>query len=175
MGRNATSLAHHVVAGNPSKLSAAELARRAQNDSSNKVKAGKPKKPKNLSPDAALCWHDTIALMKKRGILDVSCGPTLAIYCETHATWRKAVDDVLARGFEIPVTCTRKDGTTYETTKTNPAVRIKSDCEKTLLNMQKSLGLTPDTRRKVEKVVAKKDDPNKVPTINEYLKKRGLE
>jgi P27 family predicted phage terminase small subunit len=106
--------------------------------------------PKHLSPEGVVAWREASRLLKQRGTLSAGDGPTLEIYAETRARWIAAKKDLAERGLQIIVTMLDKNGNAVEREKTNPNLKVAEVCEKQLLALAKSLGLTPDTREKVK-------------------------
>lgn len=155
MAQRLKTVAEVLQAGNPSKLSAAELRRREALEKGGgkeapTVPSVKPKMPKHVREDevAKKAWRDAVRVLTARGTVTGGEAVTLAVYAVVYSTWVAAVADVRERGIEIDVTNVRKDGTEFYTTKTNPNVKVKSESEKQLLSLSRSLGLTPDSREK---------------------------
>lgn len=70
---------------------------------------GSPVKPKHFGPVASAKWDDLIALFEAMGTLNQADGDLIALYCDTYAAYRVALDNVNKLG-QVLVT-KREDGT----------------------------------------------------------------
>src|SRR5262245_15040438 len=100
-----------------------------------------PPAPAWLSDVAKPKWGETATLLAGTGLLTDLDHDALAAYCETWATWRKAVETV------------EREGATYRTAaglvKRHPAVAIAAQAGKDLLAWAERLGLTPAARQRM--------------------------
>jgi len=145
-GRPRESAEHFkLTGGKPSKP-------RTKGNDEPQVFAGRPRCPAHVKADpvAFAAFKDAVRLLRKRRTLSAGDAVTLTVYARVYSKFVRANDDVNERGFEIEVTKTGKDGNPYETTIPNPCVLIATNTERQLLQLAKSLGLTPDTRERVK-------------------------
>lgn len=114
------------------------------------VKAGRPKYPRHLSPVARSEFKRACALLEQRGHLTPADYGVLFIYSEIFARWLSAKQKL---GDELEVTTTIVDshGEPHEKKVLNPLLDVVTSCERQLLALQKTLGLTPDARDKVKR------------------------
>lgn len=131
--------------------------------------AGRPRMPKHLSESAQRVWRETVRLLRRRGTLTVDSAPTIQIYAECAATWEVAKADVESRGQILTEQRYSKSGDPYTIQVVNPSMKIKQDCERSMLALCKALGLSPDAREKVKKARTKADMPG-----SDFAKRFGL-
>jgi P27 family predicted phage terminase small subunit len=114
------------------------------------VKAGRPKYPRQMSPVARSEFKRACALLGQRGHLTPADYGVLFVYSEIFARWLSAKQKL---GDELEVTTTIMDshGDPHEKKVLNPLLDVVTSCERQLLALQKTLGLTPDARDKVKK------------------------
>lgn len=145
----------HVMSGNPSKLSRQELQMRAKREAAApgevfNGKAVRPRLPKHLCAEAVVVWRATVRLMRLRGTISAGDVPALELYAEISARWQAAKADLNKRGIIVQQVRHDKQGQQYTVEVQNECLAICQDCERQLLSLAKALGLTPDTRGRVE-------------------------
>lgn len=62
------------------------------------LKPGAPPCPDHLSDEARQHWGELVAWLKEANILSGADSDMMACYCEEFATWKKANDDIKAKG-----------------------------------------------------------------------------
>ena len=156
MGRPKKTVIDMVLRGNPSKLSREQLQVRAKQEAAASVgevfngKAIRPRLPKHLCAEAVVVWRNTVRLMRQRGTISAGDVPALELYAEISARWQAAKADLNKRGIIVQQVRRDKQGNTYTVDAQNECLAICQDCERQLLSLAKALGLTPDTRGRVE-------------------------
>lgn len=166
------------LAGNPSNLSRAQLAERAQETTTEStVSAGRPRMPKTLTELEQECWKQAAKIMRARGTLTKGDSENLEMYAVVKARWILARRDIEARGLEITETRHAKNGEEYEVSVPNPSLKICDSCEQRLHAYTKVLGLTPMDRTKVKKAkggATKRDlPPNSLGVMFPNMFKKG--
>jgi P27 family predicted phage terminase small subunit len=116
--------------------------------------AGRPKCPRHLSKAARKEWLAIVKLLESRGVLDPGAGPTLELYADTRVRWLAAKADLDKRCLMVQVTKSTSKGEIYSVEVENPYLKIAQDCEATLQQLAKALGIEPASREKVKKVKA---------------------
>jgi phage terminase small subunit len=173
------SYAQHMLSGNPSNLSRAELARRAASESATEttVSAGRPRLPKTLSELEAECWKDAAKIMRARGTLTKGDSETLELWAVTKASWILARRDIEKEGQKITETRFSKSGDEYQVTIINPSVKIARDALQQLLSLAAKMGLHVLDRTKAKKArgaITKRDlPPNSLGAMFPNMFKKG--
>jgi P27 family predicted phage terminase small subunit len=160
MARPQLSDALHALKGTKPKPN-----QRGERDRESVVTSGRPRCPAHVKSDpvAFAAFKDAVRILKKRRTVSAGDAPTLAVYAVVYSKWVKATADVNERGFEVEVERTNKAGEIYTATVPNVAVRVATDCERQLLQLAKSLGLTPDSREKIKPTKASEKDSSYQP------------
>jgi P27 family predicted phage terminase small subunit len=114
------------------------------------IKAGRPKFPRYLSPVARAEFKRACALLEQRGHLTPADAGVLFVYSEIFARWVLAKNK-LGDELEVSITVLDSSGVAHEKKALNPLLDVVTSCERQLLSLQKSLGLTPGDRDKVKK------------------------
>jgi len=115
--------------GRPSSLAAYSAATNKKNPM--------PEAPAWLTDDARGKWDELSVLLHAEGLLTKIDCDLLAVYCQTWATWRRAVDSLANDGIAIG-------------SRKNPAASVADSTAKLLLNMQREMGLTFSARSKLD-------------------------
>lgn len=126
--------------------------------------ASRPKCPASVKadPEAKAAWNEAVKTLESRGTLTRGDASTLTVFALCTSRYLKANADVTARGFEVEVVRVNKKGEEYSTSVPNPSLRILDACERQLLALQKTLGMTPADRTKV-----KRTKPRETPKTKE--------
>jgi P27 family predicted phage terminase small subunit len=114
------------------------------------VTAGRPKQPDHLSEAAKKEWRRIIPLLEQRGTLSKADSAVLALYCETHARWLQAKQEVATHGLMIEATVLDSAGEQVTTRKANPALKVAENTERSLRAFLREFGMTPGTRERVK-------------------------
>jgi P27 family predicted phage terminase small subunit len=137
-------------------------ATRARPPEESPVIEGRPKFPPEFREQGmeleARFWKDATKLLKSKGTLARTDGPSLRLYAILSARDLRAIQDINARGQVYDEARFSKNGDPYTVRVVNPSVAIARDAERQLAALTKQLGLAPDARAKVQKV---KQDPKK--------------
>jgi P27 family predicted phage terminase small subunit len=112
----------------------------------------RPPCPRHIQGTARKAWLEVVRLLEKRGTLDEAAGPTLIVYATTMARFLEAKADVEKNGMMVEITKATSKGDLYTTVIENPMLAIQVDAEAQLLQITKSLGISPDAREKVLRV-----------------------
>jgi P27 family predicted phage terminase small subunit len=104
-----------------------------------------PETPVELKGAARAEWNRTAPILEKMGVLTTADGPALAAYCKLHALTLKADAAIEKYGIVIA----KVDETGVSTLRKNPAVTVRSECERLLRAFRSEFGLTPAARSKV--------------------------
>jgi P27 family predicted phage terminase small subunit len=123
---------------------------RAKPEQPSSVQASRPKLPSHLTKEARREWKRVLPLLLRRGSLTESDGTALALYAETFARWVAAKKEIEERGIVCDVVVLNSNGQPVTTRKTNPALKIAENCERSLGKFLKELGLTPASRERVK-------------------------
>jgi P27 family predicted phage terminase small subunit len=115
------------------------------------VTASRPRMPATLTATEQAFWKSAVSLLRSKGTLAKTDAPTLTLYAVISARYVKANADIEEKGLVYDEQRFSKAGDSYTVRVTNPNVKIAESCERQLLALQKSLGLTPADREKVRK------------------------
>jgi P27 family predicted phage terminase small subunit len=115
------------------------------------TKAGRPRFPKHLSAVARTEMKRVSFLLEQRGTLTAGDSGVLALYGVVFARWIQAKKSLDEDGLMVTVTMKDSNGNMHDVERVNPCYKIAAECERQLLQLTKSLGLTPDAREKVKK------------------------
>jgi P27 family predicted phage terminase small subunit len=141
VGQTAKTATEHWLAGTPSGAKPAEST----------VKAGRVKYPKHLSPAARTEMKRAALLIEARGHLTPADAGVLAVYGTIYSRWAACTTTLEAEGLMLTVTVTDSQGSQFEKQIKHPLLDVAVSCERQLLALQKTLGLTPGDRDKVKK------------------------
>jgi P27 family predicted phage terminase small subunit len=114
------------------------------------VKPGRPKYPKNLSPEAKRFFKTICRQLEQRGNLtngDEELIRLAAILRDRHA---KAIEHVSAEGEICSYTKLDKTGAQFESEQPNLWLKVAQESEKQIVSILDRLGLTPMNRSKVK-------------------------
>ena len=138
-----------LVNGNPS--------RRPLPKKEPKPKAGKIKKPKNLTPQASKVWDSLCELLDSIGVLTIADSLALERLCECYSEIKKADIEIKKYGIIYKVKTSTNDDEVL--LKPNPAVTQRADADRRFKAYLIEFGLTPSARTKIE-VIEKEEDSN---------------
>lgn len=163
MARPRLSDEHHQLTGSVYKSTAKTVSA---------LSAARPKMPSHLTSAARKEWKRILPLLLQRGSLTEGDSAALALYSECHARWLQAKKDVDENGITLTTTVLDSHGQAISTRKTNPALRTLENCERSLRNFLREMGLTPTTR---ERVIPAKQQPQKAFNLLEHMKRKAGE
>src|SRR5262249_45683861 len=103
---------------------------------------GDPVCPRHLDGIARAEWRKMVALLSELGVLSKTDGSALAIYCSAHSQWRRAEEQMRAKGMIID---TARGGA-----MTSPYYRIARDAQALCLKMLIEIGMTPMSRTRIK-------------------------
>jgi P27 family predicted phage terminase small subunit len=110
---------------------------------------GKPKMPKDLTPEAVQEWKRLVRELNRRGTLTRVDSSGLELYCRQWARWRKAAALAEANPTTIN-TWTDKNGETHEKVVEHPASAMAMKLENSLRNYLKEFSATPASRERTK-------------------------
>ncbi|WP_041742291.1 phage terminase small subunit P27 family [Collimonas fungivorans] len=141
-GRRATPTNIHVIRGNPSKKSAAELAGAG---TAVVVKAEAPTCPDFLTPDAKAEWKRIAADLVLLGLVSKLDRGELAVYCQAWADWkyaRKQIADQKEKGFVESTPSGYKQMSAW--------MQVANRAEDRMRTAGASFGLNPSARARLQ-------------------------
>lgn len=100
--------------------------------------------PSYLSPEAAAHWPTVADQLEAAGVLTRLDQSALALYCETFARWRYAMDHVAEHGAVIV--------SPSGLAKRSPHLVIADRAFEQMLKLLTEFGMTPSSRARVSKV-----------------------
>ena len=103
---------------------------------------GRPLKPEHLTGLAGDEWDRIIALLDSAGNLSVVDGGTLEIYCQSYAKWRECERHLAEEGLMIESPNGYPMPSAY--------VAIGKQCEKTMLAIAQTFGMSPRSRKAIK-------------------------
>lgn len=109
-----------------------------------------PKPPTYLDEIAAQEWRAKAKQLAERGDMTPADWNNLELYCVNYSIYRRAVEDIMRRGFSVA-------GSRGATTS-NPALKAKSDAEKIIIKMSSLLGFDPVSRRRNPVEIEEEDE-----------------
>jgi P27 family predicted phage terminase small subunit len=114
------------------------------------VAPGRPKFPKNISPELRPLFKRVCSLLESRRALTAGDGELILLFVVTYARWQKALSKIQEQGEVRLYTRLDSNGTAHEQEKTNLWLPISERAEKQLVGIIDRLGLTPLNRSKVK-------------------------
>lgn len=144
----------------PSKIAAlrGHPSKRPPNELEPEMELIQPARPSHLCDEALAEWNRIVPILMDMGILSKADGPALSIYCEAHAQWVHAKDQIRERGAVVKIN---------DVVKRNPWSIVASDAARMMQSILGEFGLTPSSRAKVCVVGTRKRDK-----IEELLNKQ---
>jgi P27 family predicted phage terminase small subunit len=109
------------------------------------IVSGRPKMPKDLTPEAEAEWKRLVKELSKRGTMTRVDSSVLEIYVRMWSRWRK-VEALAEANPTTVVTWTDKNGEPHEKVIEHPASAMATRLENSLRNMLKELSATPASR-----------------------------
>lgn len=103
--------------------------------------SGMPDIPDHLSDSAKVHWEKVTQQMDEAGVLSVADADVLAMYCEEYVLWISEKQKLLEEGTIV-------DGARGGKVK-NPRTTLVNSLRTNVITLQKQLGLTPQTRKKI--------------------------
>ncbi len=112
-------------------------------------KAGRPRFLSHLCPAARSAYKRACKLLEQRGTLTPGDESALAVYAEVYARWLDAKGELAKYGLMVTVTVLDSNGAPHDKRVKNPCLDIATGCERQLLALVKTLGLSPVDKDKV--------------------------
>ena len=139
------------------------------NKSEPKPTDGRPDPPARLDAESKLEWHRLCDQLAAMGVLNISHGFALAIYCGAYSRLLIANEALKEHGaLLITGDSTGDDGAEGRIViKSNPAAAIAAQCERIMLAVLTEFGLTASSASKVSATHEDKDE------FADFIKKRG--
>jgi P27 family predicted phage terminase small subunit len=125
------------------------------------VKPGRPKYPKNLSPESKRFFKLICRQLEQRGNLTEGDQELIRMYAIARDRHEHANEHVKTEGEIVTYTRLDKKGETFDSVAPNVWLKIAQDSEKQMVTYLDRLGLTPMNRGKV-----KPAEPTKTPTTS---------
>jgi len=111
---------------------------------------GRPKRPSYLNADARKEWARLLPLLCERGTMTELDGGALALHCVNFSRYLQAQREIETHGIIIVATVLGRNGEPITSRKKNPACSIASECERAMRSFLRELGLTPDSRERIQ-------------------------
>ena len=127
-----------------------------------KPKAGRPRCPTHLSPDARRAWKAIIPQLAAMGVLTKIDGTALVLLVETWAIWREAEGIVRKQGMVYEVLDEYGD---LKIMRRRPEVAIMNEASRQLLRLLQEFGLTPSARTRL----TVDDAPEREDLLKDYM------
>jgi P27 family predicted phage terminase small subunit len=117
---------------------------------SSDVAAGRPKYPKNISPEAKSAFKSLVKMLEARRTVTSGDQEILRLYAILFDRHSRAVEHVAAEGEIVECEAVSKKGDVYTVSKPNQWLKIAEVCETKMAQILVQLGLTPRTRTQVK-------------------------
>jgi len=117
-------------------------------------RAGRPRMPKDYSPEEKTKWLELVRLLSKRGTITPGDGPALELYVAQWSRWRALLKHIKDHGAMFTQTFVTKNGETYEREVANPALKLAAQLETGLRLLMKEFSTTPASRQRTTPTVA---------------------
>ena len=117
------------------------------------VEAGAlPERPDCCDGDARPIWDSIAPELHRRGLLDKTSAPMLAVWCSAFATWTRAAGHLAAEGEFVADAAGKRHR--------NEWARVRADAENTVIKLGAEFGLSPVAlqRLRLEIVVPPEDE-----------------
>jgi len=126
--------------------------------------AGRPRRPKHLSPVAADKWREMVRLLTRRKTLTAADGPALEVFCEIYARWRLLVEDIQNEGVNVDDESVTKSGQVITHRVVNPSCKAAAQLEGQMrLWLSSAFAQTPMSREKATPASRGKTKPHEWP------------
>lgn len=139
-----------VLAGNPGK--------RPLNTREPQPRKDAPRCPVWLDAEAKAVWRRLVPELKRMGVLTFVDGDALAVYCDTWARWKRAVQFIHENGEVYTI---KDDAGRVKYVQQFPQVAIARNLSTSLNRYQQEFGLTPASRTRVQVPTTPEYDPRK--------------
>lgn len=125
------------------KRAAGNPGRRPLNPAEPAAKQGRPKCPRDISPEAAAEWERICELLAGMKLLTVQDGPAIRVYCEAHARYVEATRALAKYGLVFVAGKTKYPAQ-------SPYLAIANSALKQMNLFFSEFGLTPSSRSRVK-------------------------
>ena len=162
MRQRKSELEHDLAGTIPQYVAAADLP----------FSGGKPKRPKDLTPEAESEWKRLVKELSKRGTLTRVDSSMLELYVRMWSRWRKVA--ALAEANPLTeISWLDKAGDEHFKAVEHPASSMSARLENSLRNMLKELSATPASRERTRPLpkAKSKNDPPPPPVEGTFLSK----
>jgi P27 family predicted phage terminase small subunit len=105
-------------------------------------------------------WERVTTSLDKLGILSVTDADAITLYCVTYGRWRKACAEISHDGTSVV--------SDSGAVKSNPASAVVSQCERQMMSLLESFGLTPASRSRVAGMGSQPRD-----ALDEFLRRKA--
>ena len=120
------------------------------------IAPGRPKYPKNISPEAKRVYKRLCGLLERRKVLTEGDCELLRIYSVLYDRHARAVSHVEIEGEVCHYTRLDSNGAPHQIWKENLWLKCAKDCERQMVAILDRCGLSPATRGKVKRAVEAK-------------------
>jgi P27 family predicted phage terminase small subunit len=133
------------------------------------IAPGRPKYPRNLTPEAKRVFKNTCRLLERRRSLTEADGELIRLLALAHVRHAKAIEKLAEEGEIKTYYRLDKHGEQVASERENLWLQVARDAEKFMVGIYDRLGLTPLNRGKVKQAEAPKPavDPNALPSREE--------
>jgi P27 family predicted phage terminase small subunit len=131
------------------------------------VPAGRPKYPKNISPEAKSAFKRLVKMLEARRTVTSGDSEVLHIYAVLFDRPEKALEHLRTEGEIVECEAVTKNGELYTISKPNLWLKIAQDSEARMFACLQQLGLTPRTRTQVKKTEEPKKPQTQFPSREE--------
>ena len=126
------------------------------------VPASRPRCPAHLSPEAKQEFRRLSKILGARRWEDEGTFVVLSVYAQVYSRWVEAKRLLAEEGLRVVVQVTDSRGEVRSKIVNHPLLPIIADLERRLLALAKSMGLSPDSRGKVEPLGAPTEPPKQL-------------
>jgi len=136
----------------------------AKMETENTIPPGRPKYPKNISPESKAVFKRLCSLLEKRRALTEGDGELLRIYAILFDRHSRALAKIAEQGEICVYVRLDSNGQPHDVEKENLWLSVATNSEKNMIAILDRLGLTPHNRTKVKptaaaKITEKPEDP----------------
>ena len=125
---------------------------------------GRPKCPKNLSPDSRDAFRRICKLLESRRALTTGDGELIKVFAINFDRHARAIEHLLTEGEVCKYTRLDSNGQPHEVEKENLWLKIAVTAEKNMIAVLDRLGLSPLNRGKIKPT----EEPKPTPEIDEF-------
>lgn len=148
-GRKALPAAAHLLSGNASKLTEAELKQRFDAETRLRIEIGLPKPPAFLSAGAVEEWRRLGPELMRLGLISDLDLAAFAGYCQSYSEWADLSERVKTGGYDSMI-----DQTPNGFKQMSALVQLRNKAAEQMHRFMGEFGLTPASRAKFTAVSA---------------------